>query len=85
MSTENHYEERCDHPDAIDFIAWDADEKSYLRYRYCTPCFDAANLGNCEHGDCPLFTINSPFCGEHTRCPDCFETNGRHSRASCNE
>lgn len=69
MTEENklaQFVEACNHADAIDFLAYDADDKVYLRYHYCGPCFDESNLGNCEHDTCPLFTLTTPFCGEHS-------------------
>ncbi len=59
------FEEYCEHPTAIDYIVWSADDHDYLRYRYCADCFDESNLANCEKDGCPLYTIHSEHCLAH--------------------
>lgn len=51
----------------------------------CHVCGTQISVEELNENAAYTYPDNLPYCPDHQPCPDCFATDGKHTRASCNE
>lgn len=51
----------------------------------CHVCGTLISIEELNENAAYTYPENLPYCPDHQPCPDCFATDGKHTRASCTE